>query len=183
MNSQERKEMCEIHFGMVEVVVDELLSRSRNHKYKPHRNDFLGEAYIELVKTSEKFDDQRGFQFRTYASNAIRYALIRAFKRIDKQTEKEVCIDDLVDTTREPRTEVDEAVNDRDYDRLVKMLEPADPLHKIVYHELIVGENSFRKLAKELGNENERKIYKIKHKILRDIRQTLQEKNLYENYR
>lgn len=180
MTKEEKKEMVDIHFGLVEIVVDAYLAKEWNREYKQnYREDFLGIAYTALVVAAEKFDDTRGIQFRTYASNYIRAMMTTYSKQLFRQKTREaVCVEDLIGTSMEPRVledyDCNESLKERmlknEYSELVKRLEPKDELNKIIYYEMIIGNNSMRKLAKELNVPNPWKLYKRKKKILKDLK-------------
>ena len=159
--------MCEDFFGMVEVVVDEFLSRERNRRWQGHREDLMGIGMIALRKSSLKYDPARGFQFNTYASNSIRYEMIAHIKKLQRREEIEVPIDSLVDTDDEPRTEHNYEEND-DYDGIIEGLAPKDKLDRIIYYGLIIHSDPKAEVAKA-AKVTIRKAGYMKKRIIKEI--------------
>jgi len=171
MTDQERKDLCETFFGMVEVVVDEFLSRERNRRYSSHRDDLMGIGMVSLRKASLKFDPDRGFQFNTYASNAIRYEMIWFLKKIQKQEEMEVPFCNVVETDDEPRTE-DIYEEGDDNEGIIEGLAPTDTQDRIIYYGLIVHSDPKAEVAKAAG-VTIRKTGYMKKRIIKTIRSNM----------
>jgi len=159
--------LCEDFFGMVEVVVDEFLSRERNRRWQNHREDLMGIGMIALRKSSLKFDPARGFQFSTYASNSIRYEMIAHIKKLQRREEIEVSIDSLVDTNDEPRTE-DDYEEHEDYDGIIEGLAPSSKQDRIIYYGLIVYGEPKAEVAKA-AKVTIRKAGFMKKRIIKEI--------------
>jgi len=173
MTPEERKDLCEMFFGMVEVVVDEFLSRERNRRWQNRaiREDMIGIGMVALRKASLKFDEDRGFQFNTYASNAIRYELIRFCQKLQRREEIEVPLDLVVDSDDEPRTD-DDFVEADDYSGMIDGLAPTDPTENLIYYGLIIRGDNKAEVAEAAG-VSIRKAGFIKKRIIKDIREKL----------
>lgn len=152
LTAEERKEICESHYGLVDIVVDELLSRKYNTVYRQYRDELHGIATVAFVKASYKFDPSRGFLFRTYASHYMRAILVTEFRAITKRWKDYCSLEATEDTHYEPyTTPVDDIEDEEEEESLVDFLEPEDPLERRIYYEYVLNRHNIEETAKDIG--------------------------------
>lgn len=173
LSPAQRKEIADIHYGMVDVVVNEFLSRPYNRQFRPYRDEFYSVAVLSLVKASHKFDPHRGVLFRSYASDYIRAMMVSLLRKIRRRIQKEQSLDAMVGTSFEPYT-VDKSFSEwEDQDTLNKVREGYKP--RDTFEELVLEEVFFNgKSPKQFCEEQNVGYWKAWHKIVR-IRKLLKE--------
>ena len=78
-SKEERDEFICKYFMLVPRVIDKFLSEPHRWFQKPKRDLYISSGYESLVKAADKFDEERGVRFETYASNYIRAWLTKLF--------------------------------------------------------------------------------------------------------
>lgn len=68
----------------------------KNPEYAKHHDDLMQEGYIALWRSCCQFNESLGFQFSTYAGNAIRYAMQNYLKKENKVCDRLVSIDTVI---------------------------------------------------------------------------------------
>lgn len=58
--------------------------------------DLMQEGYLALWRSCQKFDEDLGYQFSSYATNSIRYAMLNYLRKENKVREKLVSIYEVV---------------------------------------------------------------------------------------
>lgn len=168
MNLEERKLLAESHFGLIDLVLEELLSREYNKIYRTQQDDLYGVAALALVNASRKFDTTRGVQFRTYASNYMRAMLVTEFRRLYKHNKKLTALEEITEDLSYDPFEEEES-----YNNLIKLLEPEDEDEKRIYYEIIIGGGTRKELSEETGME-QRRISYLKKKMLETMKEKLE---------
>jgi RNA polymerase sigma factor (sigma-70 family) len=142
------------HFGLVEVIIDRLLSKGNYKTFRRLRDDLIGEGMLGLIMAVDTYDPDRGAKLTTYISLKVRgHALdyIRKYKRV---TTPEVDIDNAAlqrkyveELSYNPWTWED-VVEKFD---LIDKHEPDDRVNRKIYHRIIMGGMTCKELAVELG--------------------------------
>jgi DNA-directed RNA polymerase specialized sigma24 family protein len=164
---------------MVDVVVNEFLSRPINRRYKPYRSEFHSEATLQLVKCSKSFDPYYGVLFKTYASHCMRDKMYNLVLKLKKRFETEQSFDTLVGTSFEPFC-IDQNLEDLFEEK--KELKTYRPISeedlyvaktdfdRQIIKECFLGGKSPKDFSKETGES----YWKIHHRI-RLLRKKLRE--------
>jgi len=83
---EDRKELVEEHMYIVRIVASKI--RKKLPPYIDFEfDDLMGYGYIGLVDAGIKFDESKGYKFRTYASRRIHGAIIDGIRKMDWMTE------------------------------------------------------------------------------------------------
>jgi len=151
-------------------VVNEFLSRKGNKCFLPYREDFMGVATLALVTAGYKFDKDRGFLFRTYASHYSRAMMVTLTRKLVSRWRHEASLGGL--TFNEPPVDPYD-VEEEDID-LVKKFEPKSKKDKIIYYNVILAPGSLSQKAKKLGISTsvlEEKVEALKGKLTEQFNQ------------
>lgn len=185
LSAAQRKDICDIHYGMIEVVLSEFLSRPAFRKYKPYRAYLKSEATVILVKCSKNFNPYYGVLFKSYASKCIRRHFLKVLAKIDKKNRMEQSLDALIETSFEPGCidqNLERLLNDEkeEEDRPISLEDvyiTDNELEKKIIQECFVGGKS----PKDFCNETGESYWKIHHRI-RKLRKILREKGVNPEY-
>ena len=79
-SAHDRSSLAELHFSLVKFTADRLAS-----KLPPtvDRDDLVGAGMIGLLDAVDKYDPQRGVQFKTYAEMRVRGAMLDSLRTLD----------------------------------------------------------------------------------------------------
>ncbi len=163
------------YYGLVEVVIDRLLTKGYYKPFRRLRDDLIGEGQLGLIRAIDTFDPTKGAKITTYVSLKVRgYALdyIRKYRRI---TTPEVDIDNealqrkfMEELSYDPWSEV---VMEEKFD-LIDAHCPTDPINAEIYHRIIMGGLTCKQLAVELDvslNSIKKRKKRLLLKLKKDI--------------
>ncbi len=150
MSSREEKILR--YYGLVEVVIDRLLSKGYYKPFRPLRDDLIGEGQLGLIQAIDTYDPSKGAKVVTYISLKVRgYALdfIRKHRRI---TTPEVDIDNealqrkfIEELSYDPWNEEER----EERFELIDKYEPKDEINRKIYHLVVMGGLTCKELAEE----------------------------------
>lgn len=167
MNKERRKEVIESYVGLVDVVIDALLSKSRYKSFKYLREELKAEGYVALIEAIDSYKPDKGTKPVTYLSMQIRHHI---GKYLDRSVVEEIppwYIEDIDFEIADEKEEYNE-----DWIDFVDHYEPEDEIERRIYHEILMGDTTYKELADEIGSSKKAvrsKTQRLKKKLKKQI--------------
>lgn len=144
--AEKRKRYIESYYGLVEVVVDKLLSTSKYRRLKHIREELIGEGTIALIEAVDTYRKDKGTKPVTYFSFKIRKKSLDYIRSYIKNDISLVDIDSIDSQIPDEREEYTE-----EWSTFVDKYEPEDELDRRIYHEFLMGDRTAREIGDDVG--------------------------------
>lgn len=148
----DHKERCDIHYGLVEAVLNSMRIPWGILNQGGLRDDMIGVGLEALVVSSTRFDESRGIKFRTYASSIIKGEMRKYLKKMQAERKLLVPTGKLTESflNSEMEKQIGEPAETYDWS-LVDAVAPQEEPNRTIYYETIVGDATTADIANEVG--------------------------------
>jgi RNA polymerase sigma factor (sigma-70 family) len=163
-----RDEKIVQYYGLIEVILDKLLTTPYYQQYRYMRDDLHGEGMLGLIDAIDTFDPERKVKEVSYVSLKVRGYVINLIRKQRKYKAPLIDIDnrELENMAApEPKEEED------DY-TLVDRYEPTDTINKAVYNQCIMGTVTCQSVADEFGLSRD-SVQKRKRRLLKRLKKQI----------
>ena len=139
-----KKEVIAAWYPLVTLVVNKML-QSDYRFLKQHRDDLISEGTLGLIKSLDTYEEGKGSSEVSYYSRGIRQAVMNYIRDYEGGTPRYISIDDI-----EIPMEETEAYVEPDF-TLVDKYEPEDEIKKVIYHRILLGDDTYREVGNDLN--------------------------------
>lgn len=153
------------YYGLIEVILDKLLSIPYYKPFKYMRDDLHSEGMLGLIAAIDTYDVARETKEVTYISLKVRGYIINLIR---KQRRYESPLIDIDDKTLQNIAAEEEEEYVEEYD-LIEKYEPEDEINKAIYHRCIMGSTTCQAIADEFGI-NRDSAQKRKRRLLKRLK-------------
>lgn len=169
MDKEKRKRATEDYFGLVEVVIKDMLGSPKFRTFRHLEDDLMGHGYESLMLAIDSYKPGKGMTPVSYLSFKIRG---RTKDYLKKYVREAYPLCDLSSTGFDNLVaEENVEFTDEDY-ALVDKYEPSRPDDKVIYNQIILGGDTHAEVAKELGRSKgaiKFRTYDLKKKIRKEM--------------
>lgn len=156
------------YYGLIDVILDKLLTVPYYHPYKYMRDDLHGEAVLGLIAAIDTYDKGRETKEVTYISLKVRGYIINLIR---KQRKYESPLIDIDDKTLQNIPDEGEPYVEPDYE-LIDLNEPTDEINKAIYHRCLMGSTTCQSISDEFGISRD-SVQKRKRRLLKRLKKQI----------
>jgi RNA polymerase sporulation-specific sigma factor len=173
-----REELIGMHYGVVDIIVDKILSQEYYSQFKQMRDDLHSEGTIGMIKAIDNYDETRGAKLITYISLRIRGYVLNHIAKHIREVSPLVDIENIDSVSSHDPFEEEVAIEQFD---LINKYEPKHLIDKEIYHRILMGGSTTREIANEF-NITKNAIKKRKARLIAKLREQITEgERLYED--
>lgn len=163
-----RREQIENYWGLVDVVLDSLLSQTDYRAYKYLRGELHSEGTVGLIKGIDTYKEGKGARRSSYYSLKIRGFILDYLRKERKHLSPDVDINtmgDIIADESEPYKESDGS--------LVAKYEPKHKIDNVIYHRILMGGSTCREIGDLFGVSKDN-IKKRKRRLIVKLRKQME---------
>lgn len=168
------------YYGLVDVVVDKLLSHPNYKHFRFLRDDLIGNGYVSLINAIDTYKKGKGTTLVTYISMKVRGGSINLIRKYKRDTIPLVNLEDRTVKDLASEAIYNEKLANKDMEEeweLIDKFEPKDPIEKALYHTHIMGSATHAEIAEEFGVKRNT-VVKKKARLLAKLKKQIEENQI-----